>query len=265
MKVEEILCKTALSPSKLPGITYSLNPYGGCQHKCAYCYVPTVLHIPRDIWGSYVQIKRNIPLILAKELRTKKPGVVGISTVTDPYQPLEKTFQLTRYCLQQLLRKDFPVSIQTKSSLVLRDIDLITQFSQAEVMMSVATENDAHRKILEPASSPISERMKVLKIFGETKVKTSVFFGPIYPTITVDILPEILDAFIDARVDEVMIDMFHMKPGLEQHLASILRDTPEIQRFFTHEKITDREWFASIRKTVYEYLKNTGITVVDAF
>ena len=85
MKIRQIDCKTALSPSRLPGLDYSLNPYRGCEHNCAYCYVPNVLRISRENWGEFVDIKVNIPLILSKELKRKKPGVVAISTVTDPY------------------------------------------------------------------------------------------------------------------------------------------------------------------------------------
>jgi len=134
MRIREVKCKTALSKSNLPGLDYSLNPYRGCQHSCAYCYVPNVLRIKRNEWGSFVDVKTNIPNVLSKELRIKKPGVVGISTITDPYQPAENNYKLTRYCLEQLLRHDFPVCIQTKSDLVARDIDLISKFSKAEVM-----------------------------------------------------------------------------------------------------------------------------------
>ena len=127
MKVTEITCKTALNPSSLPGLVYSLNPYRGCQHKCAYCYVPNVLRIKRCKWGEFVNVKTNIPVVLSKELRNKKQGVVAISTVTDPYQPIEKKYLLTRFCLEQLLRADFPISIQTKSDLVTRDINIISK------------------------------------------------------------------------------------------------------------------------------------------
>ncbi len=265
MKIEEIDCKSALSPSKLPGIDYSLNPYRGCQHQCAYCYVPSVLRIPRIEWKTFVQVKRNMPLVLAKELQMKKPGVVSISTVTDPYQPIEETFRLTRYCLQQLLKKDFPICIQTKSSLILQDIDIINQFSQAEVMMSIGTCNDAYRKIFEPGSSSIDERLRVLKTFGQTTVKTSVFFGPIYPMITADELPKILDKFIDTQVDEVMIDTLHVKPGLQQHLISVMNDVPELRDFLSIEKLTDKEWSSIMHQVINTYLKDTGITVVNAF
>ena len=133
MYVGELSCKAALSRSGLPGFDYALNPYRGCQHGCIYCYSPETLrekrvcYSPETLrekreWGSFVEVKRNIPGVLAKELRRLKKGVVGIGTVTDAYQPVEERYGVTRRCLEQLLRRDFPICIQTKSSLVERDI-----------------------------------------------------------------------------------------------------------------------------------------------
>jgi len=216
MKITEVKCKTALSKSNLPGLEYSLNPYRGCQHGCAYCYVPNVLRINRDDWGNFVNVKTNIPNVLAKELRTKKPGVVGMSTVTDPYQPIEKKYKLTRYCLEQLLRFGFPVHIQTKSDLMTRDIDLFTKFSDIEIMFSIGTLDDSERKILEPNSSSIQNRLNAMKKISKEGIKTTVFFGPIYPTIKKSDLPNIIDAFIKNGAKEIMVDKFNLKPGILQ-------------------------------------------------
>ncbi len=199
MKITDIKCKTALSKSNLPGLEYSLNPYRGCQHSCAYCYVPNVLRIKREDWGNFVEVKTNIANVLANELRNKKPGVVGISTVTDPYQPIEKKYKQTRFCLEQLLRYDFSVHIQTKSDLVLRDIDLISRFSDIEVMFSIGTLNDSERKLLEPNASSIQERLNAIKQISENGVKTSVFFGPIYPSLKIQDIAEIIDVFKAVR------------------------------------------------------------------
>ena len=218
MQINEIKCKTALSKSKLPGLDYSLNPYRGCQHNCYYCYVPNILRIPRSDWGGFVNVKTNIPVVLAKELRTKKPGIVGISTVTDPYQQVEAKYRLTRYCLEQLLYRDFPVHIQTKSDIVTRDVDLISKFKEIEVMFSIATLNESERKVLEPHSSPIQKRLDAMKIFSDSGVKTSVFFGPIYPTIKKQDLPDIIKTFADYGAKEIMVDKFNLKPGILQVL-----------------------------------------------
>ena len=230
MKITEVKCKTALSKSNLPGLDYSLNPYRGCQHSCVYCYVPNVLRIKREDWGGFVNVKTNIPVVLSKELRTKKPGVVAISTVTDPYQPVEKKYKLTRFCLEQLLIHDFPICLQTKSDLVLRDLDLISKFSNAEVIFSIATLDDGERRLMEPSSSPISNRLKAMKQFNNSGIKTIVFFGPIYPSIKIGNLDEIINQFIENGATEIIIDKLNLKPGI---LDNIIKTFPSYKQLVT--------------------------------
>jgi DNA repair photolyase len=219
MNIKEVTCKTALSPSSLPGLDYSLNPYRGCQHNCAYCYVPNVLRIKRKSWGNFLDVKSNIPSVLSKELKIKKPGFIGLSTVTDPYQPVEKQYRLTRYCLEQILRYDFPVCIQTKSDLVLRDKDLISKITKPELLISIGTLNDKERKKIEPFSRPIQKRLETIKNFSEIGIKTVVFFGPIYPTIKVKDIPDIIDTFIDYGAKEIIIDRLNLKPGIKENMS----------------------------------------------
>lgn len=265
MEINEIHCKTALSKSNLPGLDYSLNPYNGCQHNCVYCYVPNVLRIKRENWGGFVNVKTNIPVVLSKELKRKKSGIVGISTVTDPYQPVEKKYQLTRYCLEQLLRYDFPVCIQTKSELVLRDIDLISKFSNAEVMLSIGTINDNERKILEPYSSSVSERLNVLKQFSNIGIKTSVFFGPIYPTIKIRDLPRIVDIFIEHGVTEIMIDKFNLKPGIQKNIEYILKSNSSLKRAFYDNVFNMQVFFEKVKEEMYMLSRSKNIKIVSAF
>ncbi|UCF50514.1 MAG: radical SAM protein [Thermoplasmatales archaeon] len=261
MQIKEIKCKTALSNSTLPGLRYSLNPYRGCQHNCAYCYVPNVLRIKRSIWGSFVDIKKNIPIILSKELKNKKPGVVGISTVTDPYQPIERKYNLTRYCLEQLLIYDFAVVIQTKSDLIKRDLDIISKFSNAEIMFSIGTLNDNERKLLEPYASTIQQRLDALKEISEIGIKTSVFFGPIYPTITPEILPNIVDIFEENGAKEIMFDKLNLKPGIIENVEkSIISD-----KLF-QEKFTNIQMIYRLQKEkLNEIGKRRKIKIVSAF
>jgi DNA repair photolyase len=223
MKITEIKCKTALSLSHLPGLDYSLNPYRGCQHNCAYCYVPNVLRINRNEWGSFVDVRTNIPTVLSKELKKKKRGVVGISTVTDPYQPIEKKYRITRYCLEQLLIHDFPVCIQTKSNLILRDLDLISRFSDVEIMVSIGTLNDNERKLIEPYSSSIGARLDALENLSNAGIKTTVFFGPVYPTVTSKNIEKIIDKFIESGATEIMFDKLNLKPGI---MGNLEKTTP---------------------------------------
>ena len=251
MRITEVKCKTALSKSNLPGLDYSLNLYRGCQHNCAYCYVPNVLRIKRNEWGSFVDVRINIPTVLSKELKNKKPGVVAISTVTDPYQPVEKKYRLTRYCLEQLLRHDFPVCIQTKSDLVTRDIDLISKFSKAEVMFSIGTLNDTDRKILEPYSSPIQNRLDALKQFSNEGIETSVFFGPIYPTVKTSDISTIIDNFIKFGATEIMIDKLNLKPGIKDNIIEVFPPYKElIENVSYHQKLFDEIMRVSKEKKV---------------
>jgi len=265
MKIRQINCKTALSPSKLPGIDYSLNPYRGCEHSCAYCYAPNVLKINREIWGDFVDVKVNIPFILSRELKMKKRGVVGISTVTDPYQPVEKKFKITRYCLEQLLKHDFPINIQTKSSIVNRDIDLISKFSNAEVMVSIATLNDNERQLLEPYSSSIEERLDILRSYSNAGVRVSVFFGPIYPTIKNEEITEILKIFTDCGVSEIMIDKFHFRTGVIESIKSALTKNPDLLEIFLKNIFKTDKFHSEFRKNIKGFTRKNKIKIVDAF
>jgi DNA repair photolyase len=264
--IRKIQCKTALSSSQLPGLVYSLNPYKGCQHQCIYCYVPNVLRIKRDQWGSFVDIKMNIPFVLSKELKIKKPGVVGISTVTDPYQPVEKKYLLTRYCLEQLLKFNFPVSIQTKSSLITRDIDIISKFSHAEILFSIATLDDTHRQLLEPHADPIEKRLSALKECSQANITTNVFFGPIYPTIKLKNIPTLLDNLIESGASKIWIDSLNLKPGILENIMKTIKHNKEMYTAFSKNNLLkDKHYYQLFRKEVLKIAKEKNIKIVDAF
>lgn len=265
MQIKEATCKTALSPSHLPGLDYSLNPYRGCSHQCAYCYVPNILHIPPSEWQSTITVKTNIPTILAKELKRKKPGIVGISTVTDPYQPLEQRYHLTRYCLKQLLIYDYPISIQTKSSNIIHDQKLITQFTRPEVIFSIATNNDHHRHLLEPNSSPISERLKALSLLSEIGIKTSVFLGPIYPTLTHRDIPEFIKQLADYGAKEIMVDQFHLKPGIRDNINQHLITEPSLKNHFKKYLITQDNYYTTLIDSIESHCKQQNLIFKHAF
>ena len=265
MEVKQIQCKTALSPSSLPGLSYSLNPYRGCQHHCAYCYAPNVLRMNQDRWDKTIEVKTNISIILTKELKRKKTGVVGISTVTDPYQPLEQKYHLTRFCLEQLLKVDFPIHIQTKSDLVTRDIDLVSRFSESQVMMSIATIHDEQRKLLEPYSSSIQERLHALRTYTDAGVKTSVFFGPIYPTTSLEEIPLILNTFQESGVTEIWIDLLRLKPGIWENIKNGLKQNQEIFQVFSQNVLEDNNYYINLREEIRKKGKEYNLKILDAF
>jgi DNA repair photolyase len=217
VKVREVTCKTALSPSRLPGYDYALNPYRGCQHACVYCYAPSVLREGRE-WGSFVDVKINLPRALSREVKKRRKGVVGISTVTDAYQPIESKYRLTRACLKLLLKQDFPIVIQTKSSLVMRDLDLIKKFSAAEVGFTITAYDSDLARGYEPNASRVEERFDALERFIKEGVRTWVFIGPIMPYITDegDSLERLLSKLSDLGVDEVIVDRLNFRRGVKE-------------------------------------------------
>lgn len=265
MKIQQIKCKTALASSKLPGLDYSLNPYRGCKHGCLYCYVPNVLKIQRHNWGEFIDIKTNIPLILLKELKNKKRGVVGISTVTDPYQCIEKNYNLTRYCLKQLLKFDFPISIQTKSSLVKRDLDIVSKFSNAEVMISISTINDTERKLLEPYASSVRDRLDALKIYADAGIETSIFFGPILPSISKDDIPEIMDTFIACDISKIWIDSLNLKPGIWSNIKNGIFQNQEMYKAFVKNMYGGKKYYNELRNEIMKISKKSNLKIIDAF
>jgi len=265
MKIRQINCKTALSLSALPGLDYSLNPYRGCEHNCAYCYAPNVLKIKRENWGNFIDVKANIPLVLSKEIKNKERGVVGISTVTDPYQPIEKKYKLTLYCLEQLLKYDFPISIQTKSSLVVRDINMVSKFSDAEVIMSITTLDDNERKLLEPYSSPVEKRLDVLRKYADVGVQTSIFFGPIYPSILKSDIPEMIDTFITYGASKIWIDSLNLKPGIWDNIKKSIFQDQEMYKAFSKNVFENKAHYNALRKEIFKIAKERNVKIVDAF
>ena len=263
MIVREVYCRTALSKSDLPDLDYSLNPYRGCEHGCIYCYVPNVLSIPREEWGSFVDIRRNIPTILSKELRRKKKGVIGISTVTDPYQPLEEKYRLTRLCLEQICKYDFPVDIQTKSDLVLRDIDIIKRIKDVEVGLTIPTLRDDERKILEPRAKPIEKRLDAIGRLSKEGIKTYVFVGPLYPTTEIEEVKDMVEVFKDAGTNIIIFDTLHLKSGVWENLQ---RNLPrDMIRVYRYRLFDDKSYYENISKEFEKWCEYHKIKFEKAF
>jgi DNA repair photolyase len=201
MKINEIQSKTILSSSKV--YDYVVNPYVGCQHGCSYCYAKFMKRFTghREPWGEFVDIKCNAPDLLLKEVQKKrKKATVWVSGVTDPYQPLEKKYKLTRSCLEILIDNDWPVIVQTRSPLVLRDIDILKKSNKIEVGLTVTTASDKVRKAFEPHAPSIASRLKAIESLHENGIKTYVMIAPILPK--ADNLPKMLAG----KVDYIIID-----------------------------------------------------------
>lgn len=225
MKVREIFAKTVLTRTAISGFDYCLNPYVGCGHGCRFCYASFMKRFTchQEPLGSFVDVKVNAPSLLKKQLNIAKPGIVAISTVTDPYQPVEKKYEMTRRCLEILLEKQFPVNILTRSPLCLRDKDLFKRFHNIEVGFSIATHDEDMKKTFEPNSPAIESRVKALEILHQEKVRTYAFIGPLLPADS-----KALARMLEKVVDEVLIDKMnypnkvkglYRKKGLEFYLS----------------------------------------------
>ena len=220
--VRQARTRTALTPSSLEGFDWALNPYHGCAHRCAYCYAPSVLGHDRETWGRCVEVRQNMPTVLSRELRRKERGVVGISSVTDAYQPAERRYQMTRYCLELLVRYDWPVCILTKSDLVVRDIDLIEGLTDAEVGFTITTLDEHQRRLLEPGAPPVARRLAAMRLVSDAGVPTYAFIGPIYPTSTVNELQKLVRKVHDAGATYVLVDRLNLKRGVWLSLLKAL-------------------------------------------
>jgi len=207
-KLYEVKAKSILTPSRIPGITYSLNPYVGCTFACRYCYANFMARFKsyKESWGDFVEVKLNAPQLLEKELGKKRPGTIEMSLVCDPYQPVEERYGLTRGCLEVLLKLStlsqyFPLSILTKSPLVLRDIDILKRIPDVEVGFSIGTHSEKIRRLFEPKAPPLQVRLQALKKLKEAGIRTYVFVAPVLP-----MDPERLAFMLKDVVDRVDVD-----------------------------------------------------------
>lgn len=179
---KELAAKDYLTKSNLPASDYVINPYVGCPHGCKYCYASFMKRFTghSEEWGTFIDIKRCSKPINKKGLKGK---TVFLASVTDCYNPYEEKYCITQSILKQLLDVDCTVSISTKSSLILRDVELLKQFKALTAAMSVNTLDEAFKNDMDNASS-IEERLNTLKTLHENGIHTVLFMSPIFPEIT---------------------------------------------------------------------------------
>jgi len=228
--VKEICAKSILSPSKI--YPWVVNPYTGCQHGCSYCYARFMKRVTghREPWGGFVDVKINAPDLLRVEIQKKKRDRVWISGVCDPYQPLEATYRLTRQCLEILAQHAWPVIIQTRSPLVLRDMDIIRNAPDFEVGLSITTADDRIRHLFEPDAPPIPDRIQALEELHNAGIRTYAMVAPVLPG------AEGLASLLQGKIDYVLIDRmnYHYADGL-------------YRKYGLEDKLSD-EYFCRIRQ-----------------
>ena len=202
--IEEIRASKALTKSGIPLTDFTVNPYVGCTIGCKYCFARFIgpFKYSRGRWGRDVQVRKNIVSLLRKEITRHPKRTVFLSTACDPYQHIEEKYAITREILRILISHRIPVFLMSKSALIRRDIDLLkASEGEARVLITVTTDIDAVRKILEPGSSSFEERLETIDMLIANDINVGVFVGPILPMNAARVAFE-----LSRRVEEVHID-----------------------------------------------------------
>ncbi len=200
MNVKEIHSKTILSASKI--YDYVINPYVGCQHGCSYCYARYMKRFSGHLepWGLFADVKVNAAELLQNEIKKKKRGRVWISGLCDPYQPLELKYELTRKCLEILAGNEWPVTIQTRSPLVIRDMDILKGAKDFEAGLTITTADDKIRRLFEPYAPSIADRLDALEELHLNGIRTYAMIAPALPG------AEGLVSALAGKVDHIIVD-----------------------------------------------------------
>ena len=264
VKAYEVRASTALPKSNLPGMDYALNPYVGCEHDCAYCFAPEILHKDPVRWGKEVGVRSNLPTLLAKEIKNKR-GVIGIGTVTDPYQQLEKSCLVTRKCLMEIVRHDNPISILTKSDLVVRDIELITATKRPEAGVTITTVDDRISLAFEPGAPLPPRRLEALRQLVDSGINTYAMVGPVLPMLSDDDLKDLVTAIAKTGTKRLMIDRMRYRPGMEEKMAKIplMEAEPYHGRF--QGAIADRDRARAMERTIENACSEFSLRFEQAF
>jgi DNA repair photolyase len=232
-------CKSALTQVRGMPFRWSLNPYMGCVHRCTFCYVR---HFEQradrpadDRYGRSIRVKTNVAEVLRRELRRSSwsRDEVALGTATDPYQPAEGRFRLTRACLEVLDASWTPFSIVTRGPLVVRDIDVLQQATGragAQVYFSLPTLDERVWRTTEPGTAPPASRLEAIRRLAAAGIDVGVGLAPILPGLSDD--PEQLEAVVHAAREAgargIWASVVHLRPGVREHfLEALARDWPE--------------------------------------
>jgi DNA repair photolyase len=237
-------CKSALTQVRGMPFRWSINPYMGCVHRCTFCYVR---HFEQradrpsdDRYGRSIRVKPNVADVLRRELarRSWDRDEVALGTATDPYQPAEGKFRLTRACLIELDTAWTPFSIVTRGPLVVRDIDVLQEASAragAEVFLSLPTLDDRVWRTTEPGTAPPASRLEAIRRLAAAGIEVGVGIAPILPGLSDG--PAQLGALVraarEAGARGIWASVVHLRPGVREHfLEALARDWPDqVERY----------------------------------
>jgi len=233
-------CRSALNRVQGMGFKWSLNPYMGCVHRCTFCYVRAFElradRPPDDRYGTSIRVKTNIADVLRKELARpswqREP--IALGAATDPYQPAEGRYKLSRACIEVVGRSGSPLRIITRGPMIVRDIDVLVEASQRadiSITFSIPTlDVDIWRKT-EPGTAPPQQRLRALKELVDAGVHVGVGMAPILPGLSdkPELMEDVVRAARAAGATGVWANLLYLKPGTKEHyLRALERDWPEL-------------------------------------
>ncbi len=237
-------CVTALNRVKGMGFTWSLNPYMGCAHRCAFCYVRGFerrADRPSDErYGTNIRVKTNVVEVLRRELarRSWRRETVAIGAATDPYQPAEGRYRLTRGCIQALGAARTPLDLITRGPLVVRDTDVLADAArraEVRVSISIATLDESISSRLEPGVAPPRQRLRAIRTLTDAGIAAGVALAPVLPGLTdapAD-LAAVLRAAREAGATHAWTNVLNLRPGTREHFLGVLADEwpAELERY----------------------------------
>ena len=232
-------CRTALNRVHGMGFRWSLNPYMGCAHRCAFCYVRgferRADRPSDDRYGANVRVKTNVVAVLRRELARRgwRRETVAVGAATDPYQPAEGRYRLTRDCIVALGEARTPIDLITRGPLIVRDVDVLAEASRraaVRVSVSVATLDPATAAWIEPGVAPPRQRLRAIRTLAGAGIAVGVALAPVLPGIT-DAprdLSAVLAAARDAGATHAWSTLLNLRPGTREHFLAVLeREWPE--------------------------------------
>jgi DNA repair photolyase len=233
-------CRTALNRVTGMGFRWSLNPYMGCVHRCTFCYVRAFeqrADRPGDArYGTTIRVKVNVAAVLRAELA--RPGwrreEVAVGAATDPYQPAEGRYRLTRACLATLGASRTPFGLVTRGPLVVRDLDVLQEAArraEVTVSFSVPTLDDTIWRRTEPGTAPPRQRLRALARLAGGGINAGVGMAPLLPGLSdrPEAMAEVLRAARDAGATFVWANVLSLRPGTREHfLDHLARDWPDL-------------------------------------
>lgn len=261
MKIKEIKAKSIITKTNLPEGDFVINPYVGCGHGCKYCYARFMKRFTghRESWGYFIDVKINAAELIPFDTDKYRNKSITIGSVTDPYQSIERKYKLTRKILEKLipLHPEF-VDILTKSDLVIRDINLLKQFKECIVALSLSMLDEKLRKQLEPAASSASKRIKALEELYKSGIKTALFVSPIFPEIT-DWQKMISGT--KTFVDEYWFENLNLYPSITNEIYKFLKNNrPELIAKYKKIYAGNSNYWEIEEKRIKEFCKNNNLS-----